>query len=202
MGEGLIYLLFMLKLNYQIILASNSPRRKELLSGLGLNYEVRTLPGIDESYPDTLQGEEIPVYISSKKASAYLETLKDNELLITADTIVWLDGRVLGKPADEKEACQMLRDLSGKTHQVITGVTLATTTFQKSFASVSQVTFAPLSEEEISYYVNHYHPMDKAGSYGVQEWIGFIGVERIEGSYFNVMGLPVQRLYRELKEAF
>lgn len=202
MGESLIYLLFMLKLNYQIILASNSPRRKELLSGLGLNYEVRTLPGIDESYPDTLQGEEIPVYISSKKASAYLDTLKDNELLITADTIVWLDGRVLGKPADEKEACQMLRDLSGKTHQVITGVTLATTTFQKSFASVSQVTFVPLSEEEISYYVNHYHPMDKAGSYGVQEWIGFIGVERIEGSYFNVMGLPVQRLYRELKEAF
>lgn len=202
MGEGLIYLLFMLKLNYQIILASNSPRRKELLSGLGLNYEVRTLPGIDESYPDTLQGEEIPVYISSKKASAYLDALKDNELLITADTIVWLDGRVLGKPADEKEACQMLRDLSGKTHQVITGVTLATTTFQKSFASVSQVTFASLTEEEISYYVNHYHPMDKAGSYGVQEWIGFIGVERIEGSYFNVMGLPVQRLYRELKEAF
>ena len=192
----------MLKLNYQIILASNSPRRKELLSGLGLNYEVRTLPGIDESYPDTLQGEEIPVYISSKKASAYLDALKDDELLITADTIVWLDGRVLGKPSDEKEACQMLRDLSGKTHQVITGVTLATTTFQKSFASVSQVTFAPLTEEEISYYVNHYHPMDKAGSYGVQEWIGFIGVERIEGSYFNVMGLPVQRLYRELKEAF
>ena len=202
MGESLIYLLFMLKLNYQIILASNSPRRKELLSGLGLNYEVRTLPGIDESYPDTLQGEEIPVYISSKKASAYLDALKDDELLITADTIVWLDGRVLGKPADEKEACQMLRDLSGKTHQVITGVTLATTTFQKSFASVSQVTFASLTEEEISYYVNHYHPMDKAGSYGVQEWIGFIGVERIEGSYFNVMGLPVQRLYRELKEAF
>lgn len=192
----------MLKLDYHIILASNSPRRRELLSGLGLDYEVRTLPGIDESYPDTLQGEEIPVYISSKKASAYLDALKDNELLITADTIVWLDGRVLGKPADEDEARQMLRDLSGKTHQVITGVTLATTTFQKSFASVSQVTFASLSEEEISYYVSHYHPMDKAGSYGVQEWIGFIGVERIEGSYFNVMGLPVQRLYRELKETF
>ena len=192
----------MLKLDYHIILASNSPRRRELLSGLGLDYEVRTLPGIDESYPDTLQGEEIPVYISSKKASAYLDALKDNELLITADTIVWLDGRVLGKPADEDEARQMLRDLSGKTHQVITGVTLATTTFQKSFASVSQVTFASLTEEEISYYVSHYHPMDKAGSYGVQEWIGFIGVERIEGSYFNVMGLPVQRLYRELKESF
>lgn len=190
----------MLKLDYHIILASNSPRRRELLSGLGLDYEVRTLPGIDESYPDTLQGEEIPVYISSKKASAYLDALKDNELLITADTIVWLNGRVLGKPADEDEARQMLRDLSGKTHQVITGVTLATTTFQKSFASVSQVTFASLTEEEISYYVTHYHPMDKAGSYGVQEWIGFIGVERIEGSYFNVMGLPVQRLYNELKK--
>ena len=188
----------MLKLNYHIILASNSPRRKELLGGLGLDYEVCTLPGIDESYPDTLQGEDIPVYISSKKASAYLDSLKNNELLITADTIVWLDGRVLGKPSDEEEACQMLRDLSGKTHQVITGVTLATTAFQKSFASVSQVTFASLTEEEIKYYVNHYHPMDKAGSYGVQEWIGFIGVERIEGSYFNVMGLPVQRLYREL----
>lgn len=192
--------MFMLKLNYHIVLASNSPRRKELLGGLGLDYEVRTLPGIDESYPDTLQGEEIPVYISSKKASAYLDALKDNELLIAADTIVWLDGRVLGKPADEEEARQMLRDLSGKTHQVITGVTLATTVFRKSFASVSQVTFASLTEEEISYYVSHYHPMDKAGSYGVQEWIGFIGVERIEGSYFNVMGLPVQRLYKELKK--
>ena len=192
----------MLKLDYHIILASNSPRRRELLSGLGLDYEVRTLPGIDESYPDTLSGEEIPVYISSTKASAYLDALKENELLITADTIVWLDGRVLGKPSDEEDARQMLRDLSGKTHQVITGVTLATTSFQKSFASVSQVTFATLTEEEINYYVTHYHPMDKAGSYGVQEWIGFIGVERIEGSYFNVMGLPVQRLYRELKEGF
>ena len=190
----------MLKLNYHIILASNSPRRRELLSGLGLDYEVRTLPGIDESYPETLQGEEIPVYISSQKASAYLDELKENELLITADTIVWLDGRVLGKPSDEEDACQMLRALSGKTHQVITGVTLATTTFQKSFASVSQVTFATLSDEEIKYYISRYHPMDKAGSYGVQEWIGFVGVERIEGSYFNVMGLPVQRLYRELKE--
>lgn len=185
--------------DYHIILASNSPRRKELLGGLGLAYEVRTMPGIDESYPDTLQGEDIPIYISSKKAEAYLKTLKDGELLITADTIVWLDGRVLGKPVDEADARQMLRDLSGRTHQVITGVTLATTGLQKSFASVSQVTFATLTEEEITYYVSHYQPMDKAGSYGVQEWIGFIGVERIEGSYFNVMGLPVQWLYRELK---
>lgn len=186
--------------NFHIILASNSPRRRELLSGLGLTYEVRTMPGIDESYPETLVGEQIPIHISSKKAEAYLSTLQANDLLITADTIVWLDGRVLGKPADEAEACQMLRALSGRTHQVITGVTLATTTFRKSFASVSQVTFAHLTDEEIDFYVTHYHPMDKAGSYGVQEWIGFIGVEHIEGSYFNVMGLPVQRLYRELKE--
>lgn len=186
--------------NFHIILASNSPRRRELLGGLGLTYEVRTMPGIDESYPETLVGEQIPIHISSKKAGAYLSTLQANDLLITADTIVWLDGRVLGKPADEAEACQMLRALSGRTHQVITGVTLATTTFQKSFASVSQVTFAHLTDEEIDFYVTHYHPMDKAGSYGVQEWIGFIGVEHIEGSYFNVMGLPVQRLYRELKE--
>ncbi len=186
--------------NCHVILASNSPRRRELLSGLGLTYEVRTMPGIDESYPDTLQGEQIPIYISSKKAEAYLHTLKADELLITADTIVWLEGRVLGKPADESEARQMLRALSGRTHQVITGVTLATTAFQKSFASVSQVTFANLTDEEIDYYVTRYRPLDKAGSYGVQEWIGFIGVEHIEGSYFNVMGLPVQRLYRELKE--
>lgn len=186
--------------NFHIILASNSPRRRELLGGLGLTYEVRTMPGIDESYPETLVGEQIPIHISSKKAGAYLSTLQANDLLITADTIVWLDGRVLGKPADEAEACQMLRALSGRTHQVITGVTLTTTTFQKSFASVSQVTFAHLTDEEIDFYVTHYHPMDKAGSYGVQEWIGFIGVEHIEGSYFNVMGLPVQRLYRELKE--
>lgn len=183
-----------------IILASNSPRRKELLSGLGLTYEVRTLPGIDESYPDTLQGEEIALYISAQKAAAYLSTLQNDELLITADTIVCLDGKVLGKPIDETDAARMLRTLSGKTHQVITGVTLATTTAKRSFASVSEVTFAALTEDEIQYYITHYRPLDKAGAYGIQEWIGFIGVERIEGSYFNVMGLPVQRLYRELKE--
>lgn len=187
-------------LDYQVILASNSPRRRELLSGLGVSYEVRTLPGIDESYPDSLQGEEIPVYISARKAEAYLGSLQDNELLITADTIVWLGGKVLGKPKDEDEARAMLGALSGKTHQVITGVTLATTCRQKSFSSVSQVSFAELTDEEIAYYVTHYHPLDKAGAYGIQEWIGFVGVERIEGSYFNVMGLPVQRLYRELKE--
>lgn len=185
---------------YHVILASNSPRRKELLSGLGLDYAVRILPDIDESYPQEMQGEQIPLYISQQKAAAYLSALQPDELIITADTIVWLNGCVLGKPADKKEACEMLRKLSGNTHEVITGVTLATTAFQKSFAVVSEVTFATLTEEEIEYYVTHYRPFDKAGAYGVQEWIGFIGVERMVGSYFNVMGLPVQRLYKELKE--
>lgn len=185
---------------YHIILASNSPRRRELLSGLGVDYEVRTLPGVDESYPDTLSGEDIPVYISREKAAAYLPSIASDELIITADTIVWLDGRVLGKPADEADACRMLRELSGRTHQVITGVTLSTAAFQKSFAVTSEVEFAPLTEEEIMYYVDHYRPLDKAGAYGVQEWIGFIGVRRLSGSYFNVMGLPIQRLYQELKE--
>ena len=185
---------------YHIILASNSPRRRELLSGLGVDYEVRTLPGVDESYPDTLSGEDIPVYISREKAAAYLPSIAPDELIITADTIVWLDGRVLGKPADEADACRMLRELSGRTHQVIKGVTLSTAAFQKSFAVTSEVEFAPLTEEEIMYYVDHYRPLDKAGAYGVQEWIGFIGVRRLSGSYFNVMGLPIQRLYQELKE--
>lgn len=185
---------------YHVILASNSPRRKELLGGLGVDYEVKTLQGIDESYPDTLQGEEIPIYISREKAQAYLEIMKDNDLIITADTIVWLEGKVLGKPADEAEAVQMLRALSGKKHQVITGVTLTTSTFQRSFAVTSEVEFAALSDEEIAYYVKNYRPLDKAGAYGVQEWIGFIGVRNLVGSYFNVMGLPIQRLYQELKQ--
>ena len=182
----------------RIVLASNSPRRRELLSGLGLEYEVHTLSGIDESYPEGLSMEEIPQYISRKKAAAY--TLGADELLITADTIVWLDGEVLGKPADEAEARQILHKLSGKTHQVVTGVTLTTSFLHHSFSSVSQVTFAKLSDDEIDYYVTHYRPLDKAGAYGIQEWIGYIGVTSIEGSYFNVMGLPVQRLYTEMKK--
>ena len=183
---------------YKIILASSSPRRKELLSGLGICYEVKTLPGIEETYPDTLTGEEIPLYIAREKAAAYRECMQADELIITADTIVWLDGTVMGKPADEEDACRMLRALSGKTHQVITGVCLTTQEFQRGFSTVSDVTFATLTDEEIRYYVQHYRPMDKAGSYGIQEWIGFVGVECISGSYFNVMGLPVQRLYKEL----
>lgn len=184
----------------ELILASNSPRRRELLAGLGYTYEVRLLDNIDESYPDSLRGGEIASYISRAKAEAYLPTLDADEVLITADTIVCLDEQVLGKPADETEAVEMLRALSGRTHQVYTGVSLTTTQRQTSFVSCSDVTFASLSDEEILHYVTHYRPFDKAGAYGIQEWIGYVGVERIEGSYFNVMGLPVQRLYTELKK--
>lgn len=184
---------------YKVILASNSPRRKELLSGLGIDYEVRTLPDVDESYPDTLQGGDIPLYIAREKAAAYRDLLQADELMITADTIVWLDGRVLGKPRDREEALQMLRNLSGRTHEVFTGVCITTTEWQRSFSAQTEVRFAQLTEEEIAWYVDYYQPMDKAGAYGVQEWIGFVGVEYISGSYFNIMGLPVQRLYRELK---
>ena len=183
---------------YNIVLASNSPRRKELMSGLGVDYVVKTLPDVDESYPDTLQGTEIPAYISREKADAYKSLIQPDELLITADTIVWLNGEVLGKPKGREGAIDMLRKLSGTSHQVITGVCLTTSDWQKSFTAVTDVTFATLTEEEIIYYVDKYTPMDKAGAYGVQEWIGFIGVESISGSYFNVMGLPIQRLYQEL----
>ena len=184
----------------KLILASNSPRRRELLAGLGYPYEVRILDGIDESYPEHLRGADVAAYISRAKAEAYIPTMTTDEVIITADTIVCLDDRVLGKPTDEAKAKEMLRSLSGRTHQVYTGVTLATTEGLTTFVSCSNVTFTTLTEDEIHHYVTHYLPMDKAGAYGIQEWIGYIGVERIDGSYFNVMGLPVQRLYKELKE--
>lgn len=183
---------------YKVILASNSPRRKELLAGLGVDYEVRTLPDVDESYPETLQGADIPLYISKEKADAYQAMIQPDELMITADTIVWLDGKVLGKPEDREDALQMLREMSGRTHEVFTGVCITTTKWQHSFTAQTEVRFSVLSEEEIAFYVDKFQPMDKAGAYGVQEWIGFIGVENISGSYYNIMGLPVQRLYREL----
>ena len=185
---------------YKVVLASNSPRRKELLSGLGIDYEVKTLPDIDESFPEGLTEVETATYIARAKADVYRNIMQPDELIITADTIVWLDGEVMGKPVDEEDARRMLRALSGKTHQVITGVCLMTLDSQKAFATVTDVTFCHLSEEEIDYYVERYRPMDKAGSYGIQEWIGFVGVESISGSYFNVMGLPIQRLYTELKK--
>lgn len=184
---------------YQIILASNSPRRKELMSGLGVDYVVKTLPDVDESYPDSLQGGDIPEFIACKKAGAYRSILQPGELLITADTIVWLDGKVLGKPQGREGAVEMLRALSGKKHQVFTGVCLTTTEWQKSFTAASDVLFDELSDEEITYYVDRYQPMDKAGAYGVQEWIGYIGVHSISGSFYNIMGLPIQKLYKVLK---
>lgn len=185
---------------YKIILASNSPRRKELLGGLGIDFEVRTLQGIDESYPDSLKGEDIPMYISSKKADAYKASMADDELIITADTIVYDQGRVLGKPKDAESARMMLRELSGHSHEVITGVSVVTKEKTVRFASTSRVFFDALTDDEINYYVQTYKPFDKAGAYGIQEWIGFIGVTRLEGSYFNVMGLPIQRLYKVLKD--
>lgn len=183
---------------YKVILASGSPRRRELMAGLGVNYEVRILPDVDESYPNTLQGEEIPLYIAKEKADAYIPMMQPDELIITADTIVWLDGKVLGKPRDREDALQMLRTMSGRTHEVFTGVCITTTDWQRSFTAQTEVRFATLSEDEIIYYVDNFKPMDKAGAYGVQEWSGFIGVENISGSYYNIMGLPVQKLYREL----
>ena len=191
------YMLENLK-NYNIILASNSPRRKELLEGLGVNYSVKTLSGVDESYPETLNGEEIPLFIAKKKADAYINNISDNDLIITADTIVWLDGKVLGKPENAAHAKEMLAALSGKTHQVMTGVCITSKDKRKEFVSVRDVTFDTLSAEEIEYYVENFRPFDKAGAYGIQEWIGYIGVKSISGSYFNVVGLPIQRLYREL----
>ena len=185
--------------HYRIILASNSPRRKELLAGLDLDFEVRIIKDIDESYPNDLPTKQIAEYISKKKAAAYLATMAEDELVITADTIVVLGREVLGKPKDEADACRMLHELSGKTHQVITGVTLTTRDKQVSFSVETDVTFKVFTEEEIDYYVKRYQPMDKAGAYGIQEWIGYIGVTALNGSYFNVMGLPVQRIYEALK---
>lgn len=184
---------------YKIILASNSPRRRELLKGIDVDFEVRVLSGIDESYPPTLPVEQVAGFISRKKADAYLSTLADDELLITADTVVIIGQEVLGKPADAREACGMLRKLSGKTHQVTTGVCLTTRLQQEAFSVTTDVTFKELSDEEIDYYIEHYRPFDKAGAYGIQEWIGYIGVTALKGSYFNVMGLPVQRIYEALQ---
>ncbi|MGL5618061.1 MAG: Maf-like protein [Tannerellaceae bacterium] len=184
---------------YNIVLASNSPRRKELLSGLDLQFTVNVMADIDESYPDTLAPSVVPVYLAEKKAEAYLITLQDNDLLITADTVVCTETEILGKPACKEEAVEMLRKLSGKEHQVVTGVAVTTMDKIESFAAVTSVLFDVLSEEEIEYYVEKYRPYDKAGSYGIQEWIGYIGVKSINGSYFNVMGLPVQKLYTVLK---
>jgi septum formation protein len=183
--------------NYHVVLASNSPRRRELLAGLGIDFEVRVLPGIDESYPENLPVVDIAQYIATKKAAAY--DVAVDELLITADTVVIVDDLVLGKPHNTDEASRMLHLLSGRTHQVVTGVCLRTRSCEHSFAVTTDVAFKVLTEEEIMHYVSVYKPFDKAGAYGIQEWIGFIGVTGLHGSYFNVMGLPVQRIYTELE---
>ena len=172
------------------------------MAGLDLQFEVRVLQGIDESYPADLPTQKIAEFISKKKADAYVETMADDELVITADTVVILGDEVMGKPHDEADAKRMLGELSGQTHQVATGVTLSTRQRQMSFSVVTNVTFKQLSADEIDYYVRTYQPMDKAGAYGIQEWIGYIGVTALEGSYFNVMGLPVQRIYEALKTFF
>ena len=184
--------------NYHIILASNSPRRRELLGGLGIDYEVRVLSDIDESYPATLPVADIAEFIAAKKADAYRATMADNELIITADTVVICGNEVMGKPTDEADACRMLRQLSGRVHHVTTGVCLTTSQQQRCFSVTTEVTFKQLSDEEINYYVTRYRPFDKAGAYGIQEWIGYIGCTGLNGSYYNVMGLPVQRIYQEL----
>ena len=191
-----------MELKYKLILASNSPRRKELLAGLGVPFEVRVLQDIDEHYPENLPVNEVARYIAKEKADAYRRIVAADELIITADTVVIVGDEILGKPMDEADAVRMLRLLSGRTHQVTTGVCLLTAEKERCFDVTTDVTFKTLTDEEIHYYVNRYRPFDKAGAYGIQEWIGYIGVTGLNGSYYNVMGLPVQRIYQELTKHY
>ncbi len=184
----------------RIILATNSPRRKLLFGELGLPFSSLSVKGVDEIYPGYLKGKEIPVYLARKKAESLKNITEGNTLVITADTIVTVENEVLNKPSGPAEAAGMLKKLSGKKHSVVTGVCLYSRAKERSFHSVTDVYFSYLKDEDISYYIENYRPFDKAGAYGIQEWIGYIGVERIEGSYFNVMGLPVHELYCSLSE--
>lgn len=185
-------------MNYRLILASASPRRRQLMKDAGFTFEVRT-KDIQEIYPSGLRAVDIPCYLAKLKADAFREELKADELLITADTIVSLDGKVIGKPKDREEAVHILKTLSGRKHTVVTGLCLSTDREERSCSVFTDVYFRLLSEKEITYYVDTYSPYDKAGAYGIQEWIGYVGIERIDGSFYNVMGLPVQTLYQELK---
>lgn len=185
--------------DYHLILASGSPRRHQFFKDLGLEFEIRLKP-VDESYPDHLQGYEITDYLAQLKAAPFQEELSTGDILITSDTIVSLDGQALGKPTDPTQAGEMLRDLSGKRHEVITSVCFTTPVKQRTVNCSTLVQFASLTTQEIDHYINQYRPFDKAGAYGIQEWIGLIGIERIEGSYFNVVGLPTHLVYRTLKE--
>lgn len=185
---------------YRIILASASPRRKELLSKLDIDFTVNSLCKVDESFPASLPVVQVPQYISRKKADAYRQEMQDNDMVITADTVVAVGRRILGKPKSAEEARVMLKLLSDRYHRVVTGVTIMTAKRTETFATVSRVRFTRLNDEEIDYYISKYKPFDKAGAYGIQEWIGMVGITELNGSYFNVMGLPVQRLYAKLKE--
>lgn len=187
----------MKELPYRLILGSGSPRRQELLKSLGFEFEVKPI-NADESFADNLKAEQIPLYLAEKKANAYPNKLTHKQLLITSDTIVWCEGQVLNKPADFNEGKEMLNKLSGKMHEVFTAVCLKSADKQVSFFDVAKVYFKNLTNEEIEYYLTNYSPYDKAGGYGVQDWIGYIGIEKIEGSFYNVMGLPVKKLYEEL----
>lgn len=187
---------------YKVVLASKSPRRKELLGMLDLPFEIRVKDGIDESYPADMPAVEVPEFLSRLKGKAYAEDIKGNEMVITADTVVILDGRIYGKPHSEEEAVDMLMELQGRTHTVASGVCVATKEKIVSFTTTTEVTFAPLTREEAKWYVEKYRPLDKAGAYGIQEWIGCAAVARIDGSFYNVMGLPVHQLYNVLKDEF
>ena len=184
---------------YRLLLASQSPRRRELMSGCAIPYTLAPRYECDEQYPATLPAEEVPAYLSRLKSEAYPEPLGESDILLTADTVVIAEGQILGKPADRAEAIAMITLLSGRDHEVVTGTTLRSKDKVQSFSVSSKVRFRVLDAEEIVYYVDRYRPFDKAGAYGIQEWIGYVGIERLEGSFYNVMGLPVQRLYCELK---
>ena len=187
---------------YEVLLASKSPRRRELLGMLDIPFKIKVKDGIDESYPSGMPAIEVPEYLSRLKGKAYAEDIKENEMVITADTIVILDGKIYGKPKDEEDAVAMLMELQGRTHTVASGVCVTTKEKIVSFTTTTEVTFAPLTREEAAWYVEKYCPLDKAGAYGIQEWIGCATVARIDGSFYNVMGLPVHQLYNTLKEEF
>lgn len=185
--------------NYKVILASQSPRRQDLLKGLDFEFEIR-VADIDEVFPDHLVKEEIPVFLAQEKAKAMTSGLEDNDILITADTIVWQNNKAVNKPEDRADAFKMIKELSSEMHTVYTGVQLTSVNKKVSFFAETKVYFSEISDQEINYYIDKYKPYDKAGAYGIQEWIGYIAIEKIEGSYFNVMGFPVHMVYQKLKE--
>lgn len=183
----------------KIILGSNSPRRRELMAGLDLEFTIDTSNTFEESMDEDVQPSQIPVLMAKGKSHGFHRPLDENEVLVTADTVVLVDGKVLGKPHSREQAIDMLRELSGKTHEVVTAVTIRDNQKETTFTDSTFVTFQPLEDSEIEYYIDRYKPFDKAGSYGVQEWIGYVAISRLEGSFYNVMGFPVHKVYKELQ---